>query len=699
MGRIRIGIDVGGTFTKAVAVDDELGVIGKAVVPTSYDSAYGISSGIVEALTKLLRDTGIDPRDVRLVAFTTTHNVNALLEGDTSRVGLVVMSKSEYAGKALEITRRSELKVSPHKSIEIIYKFIDTTQGLSPGDAGKLIDELVRRGAEALAVNEAFGVDDPRNEELIVEEAWRRGVPAISGHELSLLYGLEVRAITSVVNASIIPKMVSVAESIERGARKLGIDSMIAVVKADGGITGLDTLKKKPVYTLLSGPAASMIGALYYMSAFNAVVVEVGGTSTNVGIVKEGSVPTDYIRVMDYPLAVRGVDVLVIGVAGGSMPRVMDGEIVGVGPRSAHISGLRYSVFAEPREIEDGSVDIVSPIEGDPRQYPVITSRGGRFAVTVTCAAAALGVIPREVGFKGNRDSALIALGLLSRYLRTSAEDLARRILDLASIEIIEAVKYMARKHDLELSKAKILGGGGGALALVPYVALKLGVPYEVGDNADVISALGAAIGVISESVEVSSTTLAKHGLAELMNLVYSAVVEKGGDPSTITITSERIPGKKSVRIVAVGMMPLRKAGPRAIDRSEALRIAGSILEAPGDGISVFMESKYYVLGYKRKSVIPGLGNGQVSLVVLDRTGRVLLKARKAELYKDEGGDVLDTLKKRLKGSLIAPEIYVVDNEKFIDLSFIASPKQLVQALESVLRDHKGRALVIVKRG
>ena len=133
-----------------------------------------------------------------------------------------------------------------------------------------------------------------------------------------------------------------------------GIDAPVMVMRSDGGATDLAGFAAAPVRTLYSGPSASVAGALRYTGVTDAVVIEVGGTSTNIAAIRNGRPALSYVRVASHATALRSVDVRVVGVAGGSMLRIRRGRVHGIGPRSAHIAGLRYACVHRPRRARRG---------------------------------------------------------------------------------------------------------------------------------------------------------------------------------------------------------------------------------------------------------------------------------------------------------------------------------------------------------
>ena len=138
-------------------------------------------------------------------------------------------------------------------------------------------------------------------------------------------------------------------------------------MRGDGGVMEISEMKKRPVLTMLSGPAASVMGSLMYLRASNGVYFEVGGTTTNIGVIKDGRPAIDYSVVGGHRTYISSLDVRVLGVAGGSMVRADKDGVKDVGPRSAHIAGLDYAVFIPEEEIVDPKVVFFSPKEGDRR--------------------------------------------------------------------------------------------------------------------------------------------------------------------------------------------------------------------------------------------------------------------------------------------------------------------------------------------
>ena len=193
--RIRIGIDVGGTFTKAVAIEMVQGkILGMVTVPTTHFSSDGVSTGIVEALKKLIEKYSIQNSEIELISHSTTQAVNALLEGDTAKVGIIGMGVGLEKSNVIKRTNIKDVKLAPNKYLQTCYRFLDTSKYLEDKEIQQAISELKKEGAEVIVVSEAYGVDDPSNERFVMEKS---DIPATAGHELTGIYGLEIRTLTA----------------------------------------------------------------------------------------------------------------------------------------------------------------------------------------------------------------------------------------------------------------------------------------------------------------------------------------------------------------------------------------------------------------------------------------------------------------------------------------------------------------------
>jgi N-methylhydantoinase A len=188
---IRIGVDVGGTFTKAVAVaTSPLRLLAHAAVPTSHTADAGVAQGVADALRALLEDLGDERSQVGLVAFSTTQAMNALLEGDVGRVGVVGIGARPDLRAARKRTQVGSVGLAPGHALETEHTFLDATGGIDPAELTAAMIQLSAAGCAAVAISGALAVDEPEHELLVARCALQHGLPACAGHELTGTYGL-----------------------------------------------------------------------------------------------------------------------------------------------------------------------------------------------------------------------------------------------------------------------------------------------------------------------------------------------------------------------------------------------------------------------------------------------------------------------------------------------------------------------------
>jgi N-methylhydantoinase A len=694
MKRVRVGIDVGGTFTKAVAIDVLKGeILASAAVPTTHLSFQGVSDGILMVLSKLMNESRIINSEIELISHSTTQAVNALLEGDTAKVGIIGMGVGMEKKSVMKRTNIGNIPLAPNKYLKTCYQFLDTSKYLDSGDVKHAIHQLRREGAEVLTVSEAYGVDDPSNELFVTE---RSDLPSTAGHELAGIYGLEVRTLTAAINAGILPKAVNTARFVESAVRNKKIAAPLAIMKGDGGTIDVATFGRKPIFTILSGPAASVAGALLHLHVLNGIFIEVGGTSTNICIIKDGKPEMRYVTIMQHPTCIRSLDVRVAGVAGGSLIRWSGRKITDIGPRSAHISGLQYSCYAEPADLEGGQIITFAPKDGDPMDYVAIEVGGGKkFAITNTCAANALGIVSNSDYAHGNTEAARLAMSILGKRIGCSLEETARIILDRSSKKIQDLIEPMIKEYGLKKDKVIVIGGGGGAAVLVPFVSEKLGLRYEIPAFAEIISCIGVAAALVYEERERTVAKPSGDDVSALMRMVKDAAIVSGASPESLSLQSSYIPERSVLRATASGNISLDigTSKSKEIDEEEARTLACEQFGV-SEGVNRIQNMHDYhvfVCEVIKKKIF--LRSRRRAVIVFDKYGRIRLSADNATILNGTPEEVLESLHYLLNQSEkrvgdtngLAPQIQILDGSKIVDFSSLTAKDHVLQAIRNEL--------------
>lgn len=700
--RIRIGIDVGGTFTKAVAIDIKTGqIIGKSTMPTTHKAQKGVSEGIITALSTILAESKIEINEIELIAHSTTQAINALLESDTAKVGIIAMGVTPEKGNIIKRTTLNDAKYNSDQSLKTEHAFLDTAHLISESEVNQTISSLKEKGVQVIVATEAFGVDDPSNEMFVMKNAITHNIPATASHEISGIYGLEIRTLTAAINASVLPKTFEVANFVEEAIKNAGVHAPVMIMKGDGGVTSMDTFRTKPILTILSGPAASVAGALLYLKISNGIFVEVGGTSTNICIIKNGKPEIRYVTIKDHPTCIRSMDVRILGVAGGSMIKLKDKHVWKVGPRSAHIAGMRYSCFADSDVLKKGKIIHVKPKQNDADPYVAIQCEGETFAITNTCAANALGMIEKDDYSYANQNSAKIAMELLGREIGVTGPEAAMSVIQTASFEITKTVSKILKEFKMDKTKTQIIGGGGGASVLVPFVAKQLVIPYQKAEHAEVISSIGVASSMIQEEIEHTIANPTPEQISEMHKKIHQIMIDRGAVPESIVINSEYIAEKSLLRVSATGNVEMDSAdnAKNVFTLDEAKNRASDTMELSSDLVDLTFETDHYFVftGHVSEKKLFSKKNRH-HVLVLDRFGRQKLSIPNAKIFQGGKISILEELDDFLesRNNDIAPQVYLMNNLKLIDFSSLTSISHILNAVQGEL-DSSEKAAIIVE--
>ena len=455
--RIRVGIDTGGTFTDAVALDEGTGALVTTKTPsTPANPADGFMAGVRKVLDLL----GADGSDVTAVSHGTTVATNQLLEGKVGDLGFVTTEGYEFL---LEIARQSvpdgygnsyfwvkPPRIVPADRVRTVAGRLDFR-----GDEVRPFDErqavaaarwFRERGIDTIGVCLLHSYANPEHE-LRMREILRAEHPdAVVSLSSDVLreYREYERAVTTLVDAAVKPKMAGYVANIKRRLEDVAPGVPFYVMKSNGGVLSADEVVHQPITTVLSGPAAGALGAALVARAagFDKVLTcDGGGTSTDVSVVLEGEPAlTTEGTVGHYPSKIPMIDIVTVGAGGGSVAWLSPEGTLKVGPRSAG---------ADPG--------------------PLCYAKGG-VESTITDAHVVLGRIPPHLlagEIPLDVEAARTGLQALADRLGLGLEQCATGILEISAWNQANALRQVTVKRGLDVRDFTMATfGGSGSLLL-----------------------------------------------------------------------------------------------------------------------------------------------------------------------------------------------------------------------------------------
>ncbi|RRJ33757.1 hydantoinase/oxoprolinase family protein [Halocatena pleomorpha] len=547
--RLRLGTDVGGTFTDIVLSTGTH--LFTAKVPTTADQ----STGVVEGIRTVCDRAAVALEDVDEFTHAMTVAVNALLEGTGAKTALVT---TEGFGDVLEIGRQtrpslydlsrtpSEPLVPRHRRFELSER--TTPSGRADGVETSAIREIARRvrdsEAESVAVCLLHAYADPSNEQRVVALLTDElDIPVSASHEVLSEFREYERTSTTVVDAYVTPTIDSYLKRLTHEATEMGLPEPL-VMQANGGVAGAEAIREHAVTTSLSGPAAGVVGAKTTASGLVAgrglrgvVTFDMGGTSTDVSLVSDGSIErTTDTEIGGRPIRTPAVDVTTVGAGGGSIAWVDAGGALRVGPQSAGATPgpACYGKGGTEPTVTDSYLLLGYMGEN--------TTLGGDISLDVDAAHAALTALAAEAGLSG-------PIAAARGVYRVANANMARAIRG-ATVE---------RGHDPRRFGLVAFGGAGplhaGALGAALGIETVL-VPPACG----VLSAYGLlAADETHDAVQTHRTTLATADPTVIEDRYADLAAQArtdARDPDTATVERQadlRYTGQGFEHTVAVG--------------------------------------------------------------------------------------------------------------------------------------------------
>ena len=351
MAAYALAVDVGGTFTDIVLCNLETNAQSVHKTPSTPDDP---SVGFMTGLAEILGANDVSADDLTHVFHGTTIATNSVLENKGAPVGLLVTTGYKYV---LEIARhgtprlanpntwvKPERPVSPRDCLEVRERTAfdgEILQPLDESDVRRAGQHFARAGVTTVAIAFLHSYANPANERraraILAKEL--PGVPVSLSSEVLPVYREYERAITTVLNAYVTPRVSRYIENLKRSLESFGTGAAFSIMKSNGGIIGADTAVRQPVYTALSGPAAGVMAAAQIAEAAgveNCISFDMGGTSTDVSLLRNREPGlTLNGRLGDWPIQLPMLDIATIGCGGGSIAAVSPYGSLTVGPDSA----------------------------------------------------------------------------------------------------------------------------------------------------------------------------------------------------------------------------------------------------------------------------------------------------------------------------------------------------------------------------
>jgi N-methylhydantoinase A len=447
----RIGVDIGGTFTDIVYIDDDTRQI---IVNKARTTPDDIGQGVMDAVAKLR----VNMSEVALFIHGTTAGINAVVQRKGAKVGLIT---TKGFTDVLEMARGNKKELYDYmwkKPKPLVPRYLrlpvsermnylgEVIQKLDEEEVKDAVARLKENGVEAVAVCLLHSYVNPVNELTIgriIKEVWPEATVALS-HLIAREVREYERMSTTVINAYIEKIVVDYLSRLNANLNQTGFAGQLLIL-GPSGVLGFEAIKEKAVYSMGSGPIGGAAGSAYLArlcGVKDLVTMDVGGTTFDVSVIKDGlNVEKHQSEIMGYPLLIAGMDIHSIGAGGGSLARVDAGGLLTVGPESAG---------ADPG--------------------PMAYGMGGK-EPTVTDAALVNGLIDPDYFLGGeiklDMDLAVKGVSDIAAKLGMSLNAAAEGILSVATNNMINATQEILVGQGFDPRDFALMsfGGGGGIFA------------------------------------------------------------------------------------------------------------------------------------------------------------------------------------------------------------------------------------------
>lgn len=650
MANYALAIDVGGTFTDVVLSNLDTGDIHLVKAPSTPSDP---SMGFMEGLSKVLDESGIDGASLRLIFHGTTIATNAILEGKGTTVGLIVSEGFKYV---LEIARQGmprlvsnhvwvkpERPVPPERIFEVAERIDFTGETIVPLDEEAVLRSarhFAEAGIDSIAVSFLHSYADSAHERRardLVMAGHPQAHVSLSSEVLPVFREYE-RTMTTVLNAYVMPQVSYYVNKLEGRLKERGIGAPLLIMKSSGGVIGVETAVRQPVYTALSGPAAGVMAARHIgqMTGFKDVIsLDMGGTSTDVSLISGSKVtPTTEGRLGDWPMHLPMVDIATIGAGGGSIAWLTQSGNLSLGPHSAGANPgpVCYGLGGTEPTVTDANLALGR----------IDTSiAGGAVALDIDAARAAL------------QEKIAAPLGL-------SLEEAASGITMIANNSMMGAIRNVSVERGYDPREFTLVAFGGAGPMHAIGVAQLLGIPNVVAPrNPGVSSAYGLLVADFKNDYARTFIQKPPNYDLEAMEKVYKELEEE----ALYWLDQEGVPQQSRSLLRSADMRYTHQGFEVATDLK-----GGSVNEESIDGLlDEFHRRHKQLFGFSLNQPVEVVtlrvsALGTLGAVPMPRlTGRAVpvkkaVKERRPVFFQEQGTPVLCDIFKR---EMLSPDSVV----------------------------------------
>lgn len=448
-----LGIDTGGTYTDGVIMDRE----SRKVLHTA--KALTTADYLAEGIENCMRALRFSQWDcIGMVGLSTTLATNAIVEGKGCSVGLVLLGGCPEGEIPAEVTVQIPAKVNIRGGIK---------QPLSTQMIDEALYQLKGR-CDAVAVSGYASVRNPEHELMVKQRATELlDLPIVCGHEMTGALGYYERTVTTVLNARLLPLIRDLLHNVRSVMRMLKLQVPLMIVRGDGSLMHADYAEERPVETVLSGPAASVTGAHFLSGCKDGVVVDIGGTTTDIAALHDGEckVSEEGAVLSGWRTRVRALEIFTFGLGGDSEIAISEDGNITVGPQK--VVPLCRSDFVS-----------------------------GRTGLTPTDVLHASGAYRQWIAQKS-----LDGIRAAADRMGVTAEKLEEKLYRAVVGQLVKYCK--AGTRTLGDERSVLIGVGAPAISWLTATATQLHVSCTVPCHAEVANAIGAAVGQVCETSQV----------------------------------------------------------------------------------------------------------------------------------------------------------------------------------------------------